>query len=67
MTIQQFARHLEHEGNPSPLLEALQALRACELDRLRSPREGLFAGWVVWEEGVVETPQTLATRPELRN
>lgn len=68
MTIHQFAKHLEQEGDLSPLLEAVQALRACELDQIRRPKEGLYAGWVVWEEeGLAQTPQTLVTRPELRN
>lgn len=69
MTIQQFAQQLEQKGSPSPLLEALQAVRACDLDQLRGPGNGLQCGWIVWEDdgGGAQTPQAYVMRPELRS
>jgi hypothetical protein len=68
MTIQQFAEQLKQTGDLPPLLEAVQALRTRDLDQLRGPREGLFAGWTVWEEdSLAQTPKADVTRLELRN
>lgn len=68
MTIQQFADQLQQGEDQSPLLAALQSIRSYDLDQLRDPK-GLQCGWVVWEDGGggAETPQTYASRPELRS
>lgn len=69
MTIQQFADQLEQKGSLPPFLEALQAVRECDLDQLRGSGNGLQCGWVVWDDGggLAQTPQTYAMRPELRS
>lgn len=51
MSIQEFALHLEQKTEPSPLLQALQALRKCSPDQLRA---GLPDGWIQWPSGATE-------------
>ena len=60
MKIQQFADRLEQAHEPSPLLQALQALRACSLEQLGSSR---FADWGVWMEDSAQAGQPVPTDP----
>lgn len=57
MTMEQFAKSVLEQGNPSPLLQALQALRSCDLDQLRDPRNGFFCGdWIPWGTTLPSSP-----------
>lgn len=46
MSIQEFAGHLEQKLDPSPLLQALQALRKCDPSHVRA--EFSVNGWAEW-------------------
>ena len=67
MTMEQFAQSMSTmEEKPSPLLQALQALRSCELDEIRDS-SGLFCDWIPWgDDTPAQTPQIYVKRPELR-
>ena len=68
MTIEQFAKSLLEPKNPSPLLQALDALRSCDLDQLRNPEQLSFNGWIPWgEDTPAQNPQSYVKRPELRS
>lgn len=49
MTMEQFAKSMLEQENPSALLKALQALRSRDLDHLQNPDNGFTDGdWVTW-------------------
>lgn len=60
MTMEQFAKSLSEQANPSPLLQALQDLRSWEPDQLRD-EIGYFCDWVTWP------PLDHAVKPEILN
>lgn len=68
MTIEQFAKSVpELEKSSAPLLQALHALRMCDLGQVRNPENGYFCEWSYWtDDGSVQTPQTYVKKPELR-
>lgn len=47
MTIQEFAKNLDCQGNLSPLQEGLQALRACDPEEFRKMNQS-SEGWPEW-------------------
>jgi hypothetical protein len=53
MKIQQFAEQLTQESRPSPLMEALQAMRRFDLGTLRDLiRQSQMDGWPEWPQPV---------------
>lgn len=61
MSIRQFAKALVEEGNPSPLLEALQRLRMASLDQLKN-RDATTADpeWAIWNQPPAAVAQPTA-------
>lgn len=58
MTIQEFANQMKRKNGLSPLLQAFEALRRCNLGQLQATEAG--AGWNPWMDETVQPPQVFA-------
>ena len=66
MTMEQFAKSMLEQENPSPLLQALQALRSRNLEQVRE--NGYFLDWTPWSgNSPAQPPQIYVMKPEIRN